>query len=215
MRRLPTLVLALALCACGDGGDTPHDAAASGPPLWRAEIGRDPNQTDVGLLRARSPVRVLLVAEGYGGADSREVVDSLDLAAGRVVRIAWTAEAGPLSATRAPDAPEGEAAAGRTAPFHSFVQVEIDREVVHATDSVVWTRPGQGRAVVQSALPSARAKAVPIGTEIELAAAAIVEADTEDVKLRQFDGRSRVLVRDPGPEDRIRLHRLLLRVEAR
>jgi len=155
--------------------------------------------------------------EGFPTAGERQVAGVLDLPAGRSVPVAWEVTAGERPGRGGASPPMEAREAGRTDAWQAALTCEVDNRAVFGEGAAVWTRPGRGqRLLAMSPAPAAgQPEEIPFGGERELACVAIADTESGRAELRHGDEGCWVHLADEGPEDRVRVFRLLLRVKAR
>ncbi|MFV1960074.1 MAG: hypothetical protein ACC662_11755 [Planctomycetota bacterium] len=212
-RVVAVLLALLGVAACGDGPTPDPGPLPDGPPTWRRIEGERGADRARVAIAVHAPVRLRLVGEGFEDRDVTFV--TRDVPAGRQLGLAWTVveEKSGVRHTSVP--PPSEEAAGRTEPHALVFRFGFEDQPDLIAPRQVWTRPGRGSVHLPAVPPPILPQTLPPRSTVELAAAVVIDGSPDHARIRTRDGRTEVRrTRDAGPEDRVRLVRLLLVVEA-
>lgn len=194
----------------GPGGAGPTSAALrTGPPSWSAA--RDEVHPG-GLLidvRADGPCRLRVLLRGE--EERADATGVRTLAAGETVRL-WC-EPGEDPPPPGAPVPDADRAAGRTEAQVLSLAYGWSDSVALRRAVVVGARPGRARRLEPVlAAPPGTPRVLPFESELELLAVALADGGPADLSVVGGDRGARVrgLL---GPEDRVRIERLVLRVE--
>lgn len=212
-RRRALLLALLALAGgCGERPAPPEAAPVlrAGPPRWSAARDEAHPGGVMVDVRAEAPCRLRVLLRGEEERSDGAGVRTL--AAGETVRLWWEAT-GPTPLDAGVLAPEADRAAGRTEPqgltlTFGWMDAPGVRRLV-----IVGARPGRAQPLEPYlAAPPAAAQPLAFGQELDLAAVGLLDGAATGVTLVGGDGPTRARGA-LGPDDRVRIQRLVLRVE--
>ena len=166
-------------------------------------------------LATKSPVKVVVFYR-RDGVEERRILEAT-IPAAHLVELAYAGWEDPNArAKRVLPTAQAERE-GRTEPHALGFRISVEGVMGDFTvEPVIWTRPGQGTVRGQILLPSRLGEEIPFGTEVELAAMVVADRPGATLELA-YDEAGRTVPRlEPptGPEDRLHVMRLILRVEA-
>lgn len=207
-------LLALVLPGCGREPRDRSPLPTGAPRLQRAAGAIRPFGGDA-TLTLTSPARVIVMYR-RDGVEERTFLD-VTLPGSRMIELSYTALAHPQPTNPDPLPPAQDTREGRTDLHEYSFQVSVEGLLGNLkVRPAVWTREGHTVARTWVMVPTLLGEEVAFGRDVELAAVAVADtAPGARLTLSHGDGATSAHVDPPlGPEDRLHVMRLILRVES-